>query len=83
MGWLWAIIVAVLAAVAGLVAGNQFDVLGNLNAFPRLPLDAAALTTGAVVVLVVAALVALAGAVLGGMAGMRFHRKVDRAGLEA
>jgi len=26
------------------------------------------------------ALVALAGAVLGGLAGMRFHRKVDRAG---
>jgi hypothetical protein len=29
---------------------------------------------------VVVALVALLGAVLGGLAGMRFHRRVDKAG---
>ncbi len=34
-----------------------------------------------IVALLVAALVSLAGAVLGGLAGMRFHRNVDKAGL--
>jgi uncharacterized membrane protein YfcA len=29
------------------------------------------------------ALIALVGAILGGLAGMRFHRKVDREGLGA
>jgi hypothetical protein len=81
--WLWAVVVAVLFTVVGLVAGNQFDVLANLNAFPRIPLDPNALTTTAVIALVVAAVVALVGAVLGGLAGMRFHRKVDRAGFGA
>ena len=32
-------------------------------------------------VVAIAALVSLLGAVLGGLAGMRFHRKVDKAGL--
>ncbi len=41
----------------------------------------AVLATGGVIALLVAALVSLAGAVLGGLAGMRFHRKVDRTGL--
>jgi len=31
---------------------------------------------------VIALVAALVGAILGGLAGMRFHRKVDRAGLE-
>jgi hypothetical protein len=44
-------------------------------------LDAGSLTTGAVVALVAAVVVSLVGAVLGGLAGMRFHRRVDRAGL--
>ncbi len=32
--------------------------------------------------LAVAAIIPLAGAVLGGLAGMRFHRRIDNAGLD-
>src|SRR4051812_4415837 len=79
--WVWAVVIALLAAVAVAVAGTKYNVLGTLNSFPRIPVDEGSLTTGGVIALVVAALVSLAGAVLGGLAGMRFHRNVDRAGL--
>ena len=35
----------------------------------------------AIVAALLAAVVSLVGAVVGGLAGMRYHRKVDRAGL--
>ncbi|WP_432561668.1 hypothetical protein [Kineococcus sp. SYSU DK003] len=79
--WVWAVVIAVVVAVVAAVAGNQYDVLGQLNSFPRLPVDSGSLTAGSVIAVVAAALVALVGAVLGGLAGMRFHRRVDRAGL--
>ncbi|MDR6416857.1 hypothetical protein [Pseudarthrobacter sulfonivorans] len=80
MVWAWALIAAVVVALLGLIAGQQFNVLANLNSFPRIPLNEGELTTTSIIAAVVVALVALVGAVLGGLAGMRFHRKVDRAG---
>jgi hypothetical protein len=80
--WLWAIVIAVVLAVAGLLAGSTFDILGQLGGLAGIPIDAGSLTTGGIITLVIAALLALVGAVLGGLAGMRFHRKVDRLGHE-
>ncbi|MGO4238491.1 TIGR04086 family membrane protein [Pseudarthrobacter sp. YAF2] len=80
MVWIWALIAAVVVAILGLVAGQQFNVLANLNSFPRIPVNEGQLTTTSIIAAVVVAAVALVGAVLGGLAGMRFHRKVDRAG---
>ncbi len=79
--WVWAIVIAVVVAVVAAVAGRDYDVLGRLNSFPRIPVDSGTLSTASVVALVAAVVVALVGAVLGGLAGMRFHRRVDRAGL--
>lgn len=81
--WLWAVVIAIVLALVGLVAGSQYNVLSELNAFPQIPVSTSDLTTGGVIALVAAAVVSLVGAVLGGLAGMRFHRKVDRAGLGA
>ncbi|GAA2173570.1 hypothetical protein GCM10009784_08380 [Arthrobacter parietis] len=81
--WLWAIIIAILVAILGLIFGSQFDVLANLNSFPRLPLNEGTLTTAGIIAVVVALLAALAGAVLGGLAGMRYHRKIDRTDYDA
>ncbi|MHA7154257.1 TIGR04086 family membrane protein [Arthrobacter sp. TMN-50] len=77
--WLWAIIIAVLIAVLGLIFGRQFDILANLNSFPRIPLNEGNLTTAGIVAVIVALVAALAGAVLGGLIGMRYHRRIDRA----
>ena len=79
--WLWAILIAIVVAILSALAGSRFDVLANLNGFPRIPVSSDALTTAGIVSALAVALVSLIGAMLGGLAGMRFHRRVDRAGL--
>ncbi|MFC5931230.1 hypothetical protein D6T64_05875 [Cryobacterium melibiosiphilum] len=81
--WLWAVIVAVILAIVGAIAGSQFTVLADLNTFPRIPINEGDLAAGSIITAIVIALVSLGGAVLGGLAGMRYHRKVDKAGLGA
>jgi hypothetical protein len=80
--WVWAIVIAVLVAVLAAVAGSQFNILATLNGQPRLPINEGALTTGGIIAALVAVVASLGGAVLGGLAGMRFHRKVDRAAFD-
>lgn len=79
--WVWAVVIAVVVAILTAVAGNKYNVLSQLNSFPRIPVDEGSLSTGAILAVLAAAVVSLVGAVLGGLAGMRFHRKVDKAGL--
>lgn len=80
--WLWALAIAVVFALLVVAAGTRFNVLSTLNSFPRIPVDEGTLTTGGTIVLIAGALITLAGAVLGGVAGMRYHRRVDRAVLD-
>jgi hypothetical protein len=77
--WLWTIIAAVVVTVLGLVAGDRFNALSSVNSLPSLPVSGAALTTGAIISVVVVIVAALVGAVLGGLAGMRYHRRIDHA----
>lgn len=79
--WLWGIIIAIVLAILALVAGDQFNVLSNLNGAPSIPVDGSALTTSGLIGLAIAILVPLIGAILGGKAGMRFHRRVDEVGM--
>lgn len=78
--WLWALVFAIIVAIISVIAGARFDVLAQLNGFPRIPLNEGTLTTAGIVTAVGVAVVSLIAAILGGLAGMRFHRKVDRAG---
>lgn len=79
--WLWGIIIAIILAILAAVAGNQFNVLSNLNGAPSIPVDGSALTASGLIGLAIAILVPLIGAIIGGKAGMRFHRKVDQVGI--
>ena len=79
--WLWALLIAVVVAVLGTVAGSKYNILAQLNSFPRIPVSEGDLTTGGIIAAVAVVIASLAGALLGGLAGMRFHRKVDRTGL--
>jgi hypothetical protein len=79
--WLWAVIIAIVVAILAAVAGDQYNVLGRLDSFPRIPVAEGDVTTAGIIALLVIAAVSLVGAILGGIAGMRFHRKVDKAGL--
>ncbi|KRF04417.1 hypothetical protein ASG88_21675 [Nocardioides sp. Soil777] len=80
--WLWAIVIAIVVAVLTAVAGAEFNVLQQLNGFPRLPVGEGDVTAAGIVALVTVLMVSLVGAVLGGVAGMRFHRQVDKTGLD-
>ena len=81
--WLWALIIAVVVAVVVAVAGSEYNVLSQLNSLPRVPISEGDLATGGIITAVAAIAASLGGAILGGLAGMRFHRKVDRTGLGA
>jgi hypothetical protein len=81
--WLWAVVVALVVAGIAAVAGSKYDVLSRLNSFPRIPVDGGTLTKGGLIALLVVAVASLLGALIGGRAGMHYHRKIDRAGLEA
>ena len=80
--WLWAVIATVIAAALAALAGSQFNNLLNNTAFPGLPANDQAVTAGSITALIIAALVTFAGAVLGGLMGMRFHRRVAQAGVD-
>ncbi|CCH89442.1 conserved membrane protein of unknown function [Modestobacter italicus] len=80
--WLIGLLVVVVLAVVGAVAGAEYNVLSQLN-LPRIPVDEGTATTAGIIALVAVLVVTLIGAVLGGKLGERFHRKVDRAGFAA
>lgn len=80
--WVWALVIAIVVALVSVVLGSQYDVLVDLNAFPRIPVTEGDLTIAGIVTAVIVALASLAGALLGGVVGTRYHRRVDRAGFE-
>lgn len=79
--WLWALLIAAVVAIIGVVAGSKYNILAKLNAFPRLPVKEGTLSTAGIIALAAVLVASLVGALLGGLAGMRFHRKVDKTGL--
>jgi hypothetical protein len=79
--WLWAVIMAIVIAALGAIAGEQFNLLANVNSFPRIPVNEGELTTAGIITAIAVALLALIGAILGGLAGMSYHRRVDKEGL--
>lgn len=79
--WLWALVIAVVVAALGAVAGSKYNILAQLNSFPRIPVSEGTLTTGGIIAAIAVVAASLVGALLGGLAGMRFHRRVDRTGL--
>ena len=79
--WVIGLLVVIALAVLGLVFGSEYNVLRQLD-LPRIPIDEGTATTGGIIALVAVLLVTLAGAVVGGKLGDRYHRKVDRAGFD-
>lgn len=82
--WMWAIVVAVIVGVLGALLDGRFGLLAaGRDDVPAIPVDSefvAMVWIGAAVAVV---LLSLGGAVLGGVVGVRYHRRVDRVGLDA
>lgn len=80
--WVIGLVVVLVLAAAGALAGAQYNVLQELD-LPRIPIDEGTATTGGLITLAAILLATLVGAVLGGKLGDRYHRTVDRAGFPA
>lgn len=80
--WLMGLVVTMILAALGAVAGSEYNVFSQLN-LPRIPIDEGSLATGAAIALVAILVATALAAVAGGRVGERYHRKVDRAGYEA
>jgi hypothetical protein len=74
----WLIGIVVTAVVAGLaaLAGSQYDVLDRMDV-PSVPIADRTLTTGGLVAVIVAVVITLLAALIGGKAGQRYHRRID------
>ncbi|HEX5781878.1 MAG TPA: hypothetical protein VFX80_08150, partial [Solirubrobacteraceae bacterium] len=77
--WLIGLIVTVILAIAGALLGAEYNVLERLN-LPALPVGESELLGGGAIALAAVILGTLLAAIMGGKAGERYHRKVDRAG---
>jgi hypothetical protein len=79
--WVIGLLVVIALAVLGLVLGSEYNVLQSLN-LPRIPIGEGTATTAGIIALIAVLVVTLVGAILGGKLGERYHRKIDRVGLE-
>jgi hypothetical protein len=77
--WIFGIAVAIVLALAAVILGSEYNVLEQLN-LPSLPVGDSTLTTGGAIALAAVVLGTLLAAIVGGKAGERYHRKVDRVG---
>ncbi len=80
--WAWALLASIAVAIMSVVLGIQNDLLGYVDTFPRLPVPDGVLTIAIIIAAVAVVAVSMGGAVLGGIVGVRYHRRVDRFGLE-
>jgi hypothetical protein len=79
--WLFGLLITLLLAAAGAIAGSQYNVFGKLD-LPRVPIDEGSVTTGGGIALGLILIGTLIAAILGGKAGNRYHRRVDAAALD-
>ncbi|MDQ3628432.1 MAG: YrzE family protein [Actinomycetota bacterium] len=75
--WLIGLIVTAVVVVVGLIFGNEYDVFRRVD-LPSLPIPTDTATVSGLIALAAVLLGTLLAAMLGGKAGQRYHRKVDR-----
>ncbi|MDQ2850670.1 MAG: hypothetical protein M3Y49_08035 [Actinomycetota bacterium] len=78
--WVWALVIVIVLAALAVIGGQKYNVLATLNAFPRIPVNEGTLSTTGIIALIIVAVASLIGAILGGLAGMHYHRTADRTG---
>jgi hypothetical protein len=79
--WAIGLVIALALAAAGAILGAEYNVLAQLN-LPRIPVDEGDIAVGGIITLIAAILLPLLAAILGGKAGERYHKKVDRAAID-
>ena len=76
--WIIGLVVTLIAAALGWVAGDQYNLLDRVN-LPRIPIPTDDVTLGGIITGVLVMLGTLLAAMFGGSVGQRYHNRVDRA----
>jgi hypothetical protein len=75
--WIWAVVVAIVLAIVGWIADQEYNVLERLD-LPRIPADETVAGWG-IAALIVIVLGSLLAAMAGGRVGVGYHARVDEA----
>ncbi len=76
--WVIGLVVTIALGIVGALAGSKYNVLGQLS-LPSIPVNGQSFATGAGIAVVAIVVLTLVAAVLGGVVGLRYHHRVDRA----
>jgi len=79
--WVIGLLVTIALAIIAAIGGSEYNVLSRFE-LPRIPIDEGDLATGGIIALAAVVVGTLLASLLGGKAGQRYHRKVDRAGVD-
>lgn len=74
--WVWTIAIGILVSVVAFVLG-RFDESTGVGVLRRIPLPDDVATIAGIAAAAIVAAVTLGGAILGGVVGVRYHRRVD------
>ncbi|MCQ1999874.1 hypothetical protein [Arthrobacter zhaoxinii] len=77
--WLWALVAAAVVIILGLIFGSDIRSISQLNSVAPLPENLEGVDAGTWIAVTASLVATLLGAILGGLAGMRYHRRIDRA----
>jgi hypothetical protein len=77
----WGVLAVLVALGLGFLAGARWDAMAAVTGLPGLRVADATITGDGLFTALLGVAAAVVGAILGGLGGMRFHRRVDRAGL--
>jgi amino acid transporter len=77
--WAIGLLITLAVAILAVVFGSEYNVVERAN-LPRLPVGSETLTTGGAIASLLILVGTLLFAAMGGVAGSRYHQKVDRAG---
>lgn len=77
--WLWGAVTAAVVSLIVEASSAKYSALYRVDLFPRLQVGSMHGTGAEIITAVVLAAAGLLGALLGGLAGMAYHRRVDRA----
>ena len=77
--WVIGLLITIALAILAAIGGSEYNVLSRFE-LPRIPIDEGDLATGGIIALIAVIVGTLLAALIGGKAGQRYHRKVDRVG---
>jgi hypothetical protein len=75
--WMFAFLFSVLAAGAGALVNNQYDLVDEVNR-PDVSLSTDTITSGGLIAVAALVVLTLLFSIAGGKAGQRYHDKIDR-----